>query len=155
MIEMKAGEGNPHGDLHLWNWVLSVIQRYGVDSMSSEESEPDYLVKGQTAFRVKIVVWRRRIDDLLQTIDGARHDDPTLFSMRGSRGGLRIRPDYKNPKKDWPKSKRDPVKFLPYYFYDEEWFKEIDPEICQATLHTTAEEFDWFTHFATQNSTRV
>lgn len=142
MILLKAGEGDLQGDLEFWRWALTVIQRYGHEGMSSEESGDDYQGKEyRRIYRVKIMVWRRRIDDLLKLIDDARHGDSMLFSLRGSTGVQRLRPDYLDP--NWPRTRRDPVQELPYLFYDEDWFQEVDVDIRLAMLHVSSEEFRW------------
>ena len=114
--------------------------------LSSEESGDDYTGdKYRRIYRVKIMVWRRRIEDLLRIIDGARHGDNLLFSLRGFTGVDRIRPDYSDP--DWPRSRRSPMEELPYVLYDEDWFEEVDIDIRMATLHVSAEEFKWLRSF--------
>ena len=66
MIELKEGEGDPHKDLHFWRWALKVIKRYEAGGMSSDESDNEAVAGQAPVYRVKVMVWRRRIDDLLK-----------------------------------------------------------------------------------------
>lgn len=146
MIILKEGEGDPQDDLEFWKWALSVIRRYGADGMSSEESEDDFSgQRYERKYRVKVMVWRRRVDDLLKIIDDSRRGDNLIFSRRGFTGVTRNRPEYGDS--DWPRSGRDAVAELPYVFYDEDWFSEIAPDIRQAMLYVTDEEFKWLRVF--------
>jgi hypothetical protein len=99
-------------------------------------------------FRVKIMVWRRYMEDLLHQIDEVRHSDTGIFSLRGSTGVKRIRPEYGS--KDWPRSYREPPQNLPYSLFNSNWFHQVEPAIRQATLHVTPEEFTWLKTFPTR-----
>lgn len=144
MIELKEGEGDPDDDLKLWKWALEVLCRLKADGMSSDESGGENLGFDRV-YRVKIMVWRRRMDDLLQFIDRGRRDRG-IFSLRGSTGETRLRSQHDVT--DWPNSSRDPIPYLPYVFYEEEWFNKVDSERRQATLHVSREEFQWFRVYA-------
>lgn len=109
--------------------------------MSSDKSDCEESVAGQKVFRVKIMVWRRRMEELLNQIDDLRHSDAGLFTQRGSTGIKRLRPDYGNP--EWPRSERGPGQYLPYSLYDSDWFSQVAPEVRQTTLHVSAKEFAW------------
>lgn len=153
MVELKGDATNIHSDLVFWKWALGVIKRLGSEGMSSEESDHDAL-SDQKIYRIKIVAWRKRIDSLLADIDSVRGADNHIFSSRGSLGVKKVRPPPEEyfdtttacPRSDsaWPVTSRDPMAQLPYVFYDDRWFRQVDSEIRQATLQVSAEEFQWF-----------
>lgn len=146
MVKLKEGEGDPQADLEFWRWALKVIRRYGAEGMSSDESSDDFTgERYKKVYRVKIMVWRHRIEDLLKIIEDARHGDNMLFAHRGSTGVQRTRPDYEDL--NWPESRRDPVAELPYVFYNEDWFSEVATDIRQSVLHVSSEEFRWLRSF--------
>lgn len=142
MVELKDGQHDPHDDLAFWRWALKVIERLGADGMSSDESCVDQNVTNDRTYRVKIVVWRKRMEDFLKIIDECRYAGNGIFSLRGSTGSRRIRPPADVPE-TWPRSKRPPVECLPYVFYNEDWFSEVDENVRMTTLHVTEEEFQW------------
>lgn len=142
MVHLKGGEGDPDGDLRFWKWSLDVIQRLKADGMSSDESGGEDQI-GERIYRVKIMVWRRRIEDLIQHIDRGRRD-VGIYSLRGSTGCKRLRAPPGPYPQDWPETSRNPLESLPYVFYDEDWFQRVSADVRQASLHVTREEFEWF-----------
>lgn len=140
MIQLKEGEGDPDKDLHFWKWALEVIKRLKAEGMSSDESGGENLGV-ERVYRVKIVVWRRRMEDILELVDRGRRDRG-IFSLCGSTGVTRLRCPAGST--DWPKSTRDVAESLPYIFYDEDWFTSVGTAARQATLHVSREEFKWF-----------
>lgn len=148
-MKLHENQGNTADDLKFWKWALKIIQRYGAGGMSSDESDSgaQQLNGPNVVYRVKILAWRKRIDDLLDTINGTRHAGTAIFSLQGSTGIKRSRPSSDQSSGSWPESRRPPKRYLPYCFYDEDWFNEVAPEVRQATLHCTAEEFIWIQSF--------
>lgn len=144
MVKLKEDEGDPHNDLEFWQWALKVIQRLGAEGMSSDESVDELNTpRGQDRlYRVRIMVWRKRVEEFLKAIDECRQAENGIFSLRGSMGLKRTRPPNDEPAA-WPRSSRPPVECLPFVFYDERWFNEVDANVRMATLHVTAEEFRW------------
>lgn len=151
MIKLKSDEGDPHQDLRFWEWALTVIQRLQAEGMSSDESADDAVHPGAQIYRVKIMIWRRRMEDILQIIDQARHSKNGIYSLSGSTGLTRTRPPVNVPA-DWPQSTRNPVEALPYIFYDQTWFHRESPDVRAAVLHVTAEEFQWAQVFSRNSS---
>lgn len=142
MVELKEDQGDPHADLEFWKWALTVIERLGAEGMSSDESCGEETATHERIYRVKIMVWRRRMEDVLKIIDECRHGSNGIFSLRGSTGLKRIRPPTDEPQ-TWPRSKRPAGEHLPFVFYDEHWFNEVDVGVRVSTLHVTQEEFRW------------
>jgi hypothetical protein len=126
-------------ELVRWEWLKKVIERLGVDGMSSDESDVESDAEGiQTVvYRVKKLRWRRRIDDELDFIDKAR-DFVKGVGGRGATPGLRRR-DIDNKE-----SNREPVPNLPVAFYDPDWFDSHNSNYRELVVHPSTEEFRWF-----------
>lgn len=144
MIKLKDDEGDPHEDLELWKWALEVIERLAADGMSSDESggEESGVSQQDQLYQVKIMVWRRRMEDVLKLIDDCRHSENGIFSLRGYTGLKRKRPPTNAPG-NWPVSHRPAMEQLPVVFYDEDWFKAVDINVRMTTLNVSAEQFRW------------
>jgi hypothetical protein len=133
MIVIKSKEKDEKGDLAVWKWLLSLIKWYGAGGMSSDESSVDEM---QTVYRVKILVWRRNIDEYLRLIDDQRMQvGQQLYHTSGNTPTPRIRTG------DLLKSTHDPVVGLPAELYDEDWFKALDDNYRQMTLCVSKEQF--------------
>lgn len=141
MVQLKEEQCDPHNDLEFWRWALEVIGRLGAEGTSSDESCDESNTR-ERVYKVSIMVWRKRMEDVLKIVDDCRHDQNGIFSLRGSTGLKRIRPPVEEPA-SWPRSKRPALEHLSYVFYDEKWFSEIDGNVRMATLHVTEEEFRW------------
>jgi len=148
-IEVLEKKTDTEVDLKFWRWALSVLTKYGPYGMSSDESDSATKpVNGpDSVYRVKAMVWRRRIEDLLEIVDGVRHSNSPLFSLQGSTGIKRVRPNYNILPAQWPQSNRDPPKGLPYSFYHDPWFNMIDPKTRQRMIGATSENFKWHKGF--------
>jgi hypothetical protein len=133
MIVIKSKEKDEKGDLAVWKWLLDLMQWYGAEGMSSDESS----VQGmQTVYRVKILVWRRNIEEYLKLIDNQRMQiEQQICHTSGKMPTPRIRTG------DLLKSTHDPVVGLPAELYDEEWFKMLDENYRQLTLSVSKEQF--------------
>ena len=70
-------------EIKIWEWLNKVLDFFGVDGMSSEESEEE---NNRTVFWVKIMYWRRDMVKYLDLIDAQRQQVPGLFSNAGSKG---------------------------------------------------------------------
>ena len=79
--------GNPESDVAVWRFLEKVLDLLGPDGMSSEDT-CDGLP--ETVFRVKVLEWRRPMDDHMEIIDNQRVLDRDLFSRQGSRPGKRL-----------------------------------------------------------------
>ena len=133
MIVIKSKEKNEEGDLAVWKWLLDLIQWYGAEGMSSDESSVEGM---QTVYRVKILVWRRNIEEYLKLIDNQRMQiGQQVYHTSGKTPTLRIRTG------DLLKSTHDPVVGLPAELYDEEWFKALDENYRQLTLSVSKKQF--------------
>lgn len=133
MIVIKSKEKNEKGDLAVWKWLLDLIQWYGAEGMSSDESSVEGM---QTVYRVKILVWRRNIEEYLKLIDNQRMQiGQQMYHTSGKKPTPRIRTG------DLLKSTHDPVVGLPAELYDEEWFKALDENYRQLTLSVSKEQF--------------
>src|ERR1700690_1697220 len=85
MVDLKNEEGSC--DVKIWEWLLQLIQYLGADGMSSEESGVEVNDEGiaQKVYRVKIMPWRRNINQELAIIDKARLQDKDLYSEAGAK----------------------------------------------------------------------
>jgi len=122
----------------LWEWLKEVILRLGIDGMSSEESDVDQNAVGVEVaiYRVKILAWRRKMDDELALIDQARK----YAVKNGPRG---TRPVDRRRSNINAASSRSPVPGLPEALYDSNWLSTRTREYKELTLKVTKEEFRW------------
>ena len=112
MIVIKSKEKDEKADLAVWKWLLDLVKWYGAEGMSSDESSVEGM---QTVYRVKILVWRRNIEEYLKLIDNQRmHVGQQVRHTSGKTPTPRIRTG------DLLKSTHDPVVGLPAELYDEE-----------------------------------
>lgn len=132
MIELRAG--NENQDLHLWEWLQSVLEHLGADGMSSDESSTENF---ETVYRVTNMPWRRALMEGMDIIDRQRHKDADIFTSKGSKPTKRLRGTGN------PASKRDPVYGLPRAFYDNKWYEQLN-QYHQRRLQVTDEDFDWY-----------
>ena len=118
-----------------YKWLQKVIQTYGVDGMSSEESDND----GDDiipTLRVKVMPWRRSIDNELEIIDKQRKK-VEAFHNQGSRPMKRERRHAGDVQ-----STRPPVPDLPRSFYRREWLASLGEDELVA-LGISEEDFPW------------
>jgi hypothetical protein len=101
--------------------------------MSSDESSVEGM---QTVYRVKILVWRRNIEEYLKLIDNQRMQiEQQICHTSGKMPTPRIRTG------DLLKSTHDPVVGLPAELYDEDWLEALDENYRQMTLSVSKEQF--------------
>lgn len=141
MIELTARDGEKE-QLRIWEWLFEVIERLGVDGMSSDESDIDEST-ARPVFRVKVMTWRRDIEAYLKIVDEQRND-PEIFKPQGSLGEVRHRSAYNN------RSSRRPVSGLPRAFYDDTWFESMSEERRFLTVNVSEEEFEWLEGISTE-----
>lgn len=143
MVELTKNDTTRAVDNKFWTWAQKVIDRYGVDGMSSDESEVDEHSGGRkTVLRAKYMFWRRNIENIVKLIESTKTKNRQLFSQRGPQAFLRIRPDYDSPG-NVPKTNRPAAENLPYHFYDATWFHSLSSNVRQSVLHATNEPFEW------------
>jgi hypothetical protein len=142
-IEIESNEIRTlEQDLRIWTMAKNVITRLGEGGMSSEESceEDDKVV-----YRVKIMVWRRRMEELLRLVDRQRRIDPTIYTPRGSKGVERIRIPEGTLEEDWQwRTRRIHQEDLPEVLYDPDWLQVILGQRAAITIRVSREEFDYF-----------
>ena len=122
-------------EIKIWEWLNKVLDFFGVDGMSSEESEEE---NNRTVFRVKIMYWRRDMVKYLDLIDAQRQQVPGLFSNAGSKGVDKRR----GRGSGFLISERNPVKKLPLTLYDERWFESVGQQ-GQLMLKVSQQRFEW------------
>jgi hypothetical protein len=144
MVDLKNEEGSC--DVKIWEWLLQLIQYLGADGMSSEESGVEVNDEGiaQKVYRVKIMPWRRNINQELAIIDKARLQDKDLYSEAGAKPVPRKRSEQNEA------SSRQPVCDLPRSFYDDSWFDRLNANFRDCTLRVSKKQFHWFEHVAAQ-----
>jgi hypothetical protein len=115
-----------------------VIERLGVDGMSSDESDVDTDARGRevTVFYTKRMRWRRWIEEELAIIDGCHS-----YAKAHGRGSKLVerRRNGRNAE-----SSRNPMPNLPEAFYDEEWLNSRSSKYRDLTLHVSKDNFEWF-----------
>jgi hypothetical protein len=135
VIEVKSADQNAEKEQKIWRWLLSLLQWYGAEGMSSDETSVEGM---ETVYRVKILVWRRNIDKYLDYIDCERKlPTQALFSRSGARPVKRIRAE------DNLISSHSAVPGLPDELYDAEWLQEQDEHYRKVTLCVSREQFEW------------
>ncbi|PIL28285.1 hypothetical protein GSI_09573 [Ganoderma sinense ZZ0214-1] len=130
--------GDTESDVAVWRFLEKVLDLLGPDGMSSEDTCDDL---PETVFRVKVLEWRRPMDDHMAIIDNERVLDRDLFSRQGSQPGKRLRDGTL-------KSTRDPVRRLPQQLYNPDWLKAQNAQQIH-TLAVSSEKFDWIRVVAT------
>ena len=112
-----------------------MIQAYGPDGMSSEESDNEG-EEIQPLLRVKVMPWRRNISHELGIIDkqckiaGSFHNQGSKPMRRERRAG------------NAAVSSRPPVPDLPKALYDQEWWNGLD-DMERALVSVNEEVFEW------------
>lgn len=134
MIQLRMAT-NEEEDLGAWKWLKSLLDFLGADGMSSDESSSTDRL--ETVFRVKIMVWRRKMEDCMDIIDQQRIVDPEIYAAQGTKPVKRIR----GPEN--PNSHRLPVTGLPRSLYNEGWLASKSEHYRQLTLHVSKEQFRW------------
>ncbi|PIL35884.1 hypothetical protein GSI_01544 [Ganoderma sinense ZZ0214-1] len=130
--------GDPESDVAVWRFLEKVLDLLGPDSMSSEDTCDDL---PETVFRVKVLEWRRPMDEHMEIIDKQHVLDRDLFSQQGSRPGKRLRDST-------VKSTREPVRRLPQQLYNPDWLKAQNAHQVH-TLAVSSEKFEWIRVVAT------
>jgi len=82
VITVKAADNDKDGDLYIWQWLLGLLQQYGSDGMSSDETDTD---ASGTTYRIKILVWRRNVDEYVQMIDNEKKLSADIFPGSGAK----------------------------------------------------------------------
>ena len=52
-------------DRHIWQWLEQLLRWLGTEGMSSEDTD----IGIDRKYRVKMVIWRRNMDEYLEMID--------------------------------------------------------------------------------------
>lgn len=132
---MKTATQNADAEVKIWRWLLSLLQWYGAEGMSSDETSAEGM---EIVYRVKILLWRRNIDKYMDLIDGERKQpEQAIFSRSGARPTQRIRAESNSI------SDRKAIPGLPSELYDGDWLKQLDDHYRQVTLCVSREQFEW------------
>jgi len=131
---VKASAKDEDGDLHVWKWLQDLLSRYQADGMSSDDTDTDGT---GTIYRVKILLWRRNIDQYVQMIDDERRWSADIFSGSGAKSVTRLR----SPEN--PKSSRQPPGELPATLFNANWLEDVDDDYRQITLNVSKDDFPW------------
>ena len=134
VITVNAADNDKDGDLYIWQWLLGLLQQYGSDGMSSDKTDTD---ASGTTYQIKILVWRRNVDEYVQMIDNEKKLSADIFPGSGAKPTTRIR----SPSN--PKSTRLPPSELPMALFDPNWLEEVDDDYHQVTLNVSKEDFAW------------
>ena len=131
---MKASAKDEDGDLHVWKWLLDLLSQYQADGMSSDDTDTGGT---GTIYQVKILVWRRNIDQYVQMIDDVPRWLADIFSGSGGKSVTRLR----SPENS--KSSRQPPGELPATLFDANWLEDVDDDYRQITLNVSKDNFPW------------
>ena len=119
-------------DSHIWEWLERLLLKLTPNGMSSEDTE----VGIDKKYRVKILVWRRSMEEYLDLIDQQRLIE-SGFSAAGSTLIRRLRYGKTT------ESNRAAPTGLPETLYDPEWLKSTDEGYREVTLSVSREKFEW------------
>lgn len=126
---IRAGD-----DVHIWQWLETLLKKLGANGMSSEDTD----IGIDREYRVKLLLWRREMDDYLDMIDAQRYQGTGAgHAPAGSKPIRRLR--YQRT----PPSTRDVPKKLPEALYDEKWLASADKDYREVTLSVSRENFEW------------
>jgi hypothetical protein len=136
MADIKEQQGAV--DAHAWKWLSTMVEQLGADGMSSEDSNTETHGSSiEPVCRIRVMNWRRGIEDELQIIDDQRHHEDGIFSPGGSKPVMRIRSPQNEP------GGRKPLPGLPCSFYNDNWYKVQTDSYIQRTLRVSREKFKW------------
>lgn len=129
--------GNPNQEP--WAWLEKLLDRLGLDGMSSEGSdiEQDSI---QSTFMVKRLPWRRRMERHMDLIDETRSQSAIVFGRQGSKPSPRVRGE------NQPDSDRVCIG-LPRELYDTTWLNGL-PADARRKLNISDDPFEWLDLFA-------
>ena len=119
-------------DRHIWEWLEHLLLHLTPNGMSSEDTE----VGIDKKFHIKILVWRRSMDDYLEVIDW-QCLNKSGFSAVGSTPIRRLRYG-RTTHSNCPTPTG-----LPETLYDPEWLESTDEGYCEVTLLVSRDKFEW------------
>ena len=131
---MKTADGDRDGDVHVWKWLLDILQRYGSDGTSLDDTDTG---KIRTIYQVKILVWRRNVDEYVKMIDNERKMSADIFPASGAKSVTRVRSAENS------ESTRQPPVELPAALFDPDWLEEVDEDYRKIILAVSEEDFPW------------
>jgi len=132
-LQMESEADAP--EAAIWEWLLQVIQKLGVDGMSSEDTDNSNGI--ETIYRVRILPWRRRIDRELAIIDGKRLHAGDIYHEQGAKPSKHLR------SLSAPHSRQKPVCKLPRVLYDNDWYEGLTDPMKERTICVSKEQFRW------------
>lgn len=144
VIEVKAADNDKDKDLGIWRWLMKVLARYGSDGMSSDETETD---GSEIVYRVKMLIWRRNVDEYIDMIDNERTLAKEIFSGSGAKPTPRTRSAGN------PISTHHAPKGLPIALLDPDWLEEVNGDYRQLMLSVSKDDFPWIS-FTPEQRTR-
>jgi hypothetical protein len=138
-----------------WKRMLKIVKTLGKEGMSSDESDIEERTN-RPVYRVRVMLWRRDLDNLMDAIDNARFKPGSGYSKKGSKPTPRIRDDRRLA---WSHdvhamaagiklSSRDPVYSLPRDYYNDRWFKSMSKEFVDDVLCLPRERHNWVRYLA-------
>lgn len=107
--------------------------------MSSEDTDIGISKK----YRVKVLAWRRDMDDYLDLIDRQRLKG-VGYGPAGSTPNMRLRYGKR------VESTREAVYALPESLYNQEWLESTDQGYRELTLSVSRKEFEWLSFYSDQ-----
>ena len=129
-------------DLHIWKMICNIIIKLGAAGMSSEDTSFE---DRETVYRVKVMIWRWRMEKILQLVDRQRVEDPTLYMQRGSKGVKRVRIAQGTLESNWQwKSRWIHPENLPEVLYDPDWLQNILGNRAVVSFQVSREDFKFF-----------
>jgi hypothetical protein len=132
-----------------WDWLLQLLERLGPEGCSSDETDNSGF---QTVYRVKVMYWRRHMDNYMQMIDDCSvHPEVLAQTGPDPRPRIHINPAHwaqaaqlaasmEGPN---PFTRRAPVEGLPRALYNPDYLTEKGEQYATQVLHVSAEQFQW------------
>jgi len=67
----------------IWKWLLNIVEKLGVDGMSSEDTDNSNGV--EVVYRVRVLPWHCKIDHELAIIDGKHLCASDIYAQQGAK----------------------------------------------------------------------
>jgi hypothetical protein len=130
--------------------ILTIINTLTKEGVSSDESDVEEGTN-RPIYRVRVLLWRRDFDWILDAVDKVRFDPSNDFNQKGALPRPRVRQDRQLARNHGihqmaasiKLGTRRPVPTLPLVYYDNEWYDSQSAEYVEHVLSVSKEAFEW------------